>query len=66
LELGNQGWGSSIKDLIKASKNHLLLVVRDSLTCQVIQKWNFRPSFVYNIAENDCFTICESIVEQIK
>jgi nucleoside-triphosphatase THEP1 len=66
LELGNQGWGSSIKDLIKASKNHLLLVVRDSLTCKVIQKWNLRPSFVYNIAENDCFTICESIVEQIK
>jgi nucleoside-triphosphatase THEP1 len=66
LELGNQGWGSNIQDLIKASNNHLLLVVRDSLTHKVIQNWNFRPCFVYNIAENDCFTISEMIVEQIK
>lgn len=66
LELGNQGWGSNIQDLIKASKNHLLLVVRDSLTYKVIQKWNFRPCFVYNIAENDCFIISEMIIEQIK
>jgi nucleoside-triphosphatase THEP1 len=66
LELDNQGWASNIQDLVQASNNHLLLVVRDSLVEKVIQKWNFKPCFVSYISENNCYTISEMIIEQIK
>ena len=65
LELENKGWANSIQDLIKASNNHILLVVRDSLIEKVIQKWNFKQYFVYNIYENDHVTVSNLIIEHI-
>lgn len=66
LELDNQGWANNIQDIIRASENHLLLVVRDNLVEKIIQKWNFKPCFIFNISENDCFAISELIIKQIQ
>ena len=66
LELGNQGWANIIQNLINASNNHILLVVRDAFVDNVVQKWNFKQYFVYNISEYDCMTVGNLIIDQIK
>jgi nucleoside-triphosphatase THEP1 len=66
LELENQGWASSISNLLNSSNNHILLVVRDIYIEKVIQKWNLKQTYVYNISENDYFTISSLIIEQIR
>lgn len=66
LELDDQGWAGNVQDLISASKNHILLVVRESLTEKVIQKWNLSQCSVFNISGTNSFTLSESIIEQIE
>jgi nucleoside-triphosphatase THEP1 len=66
LELENQGWASCIQELLNASNNHILLVVRDIFVEKVIQKWNLKQVFVFNISENDNFTVSKLILEQIR
>ncbi|MEI6060302.1 MAG: nucleoside-triphosphatase [Bacteroidota bacterium] len=65
LELENQGWALQIADLIAASDSHLLLAVRDSLTEQVVLKWNLQVYAVYTLAEFDHEKACHSILEAI-
>jgi nucleoside-triphosphatase THEP1 len=65
LELENQGWAESIQDLVKASNNHLLIVARDTFVGKIIQKWNLKQSYVFNISEYDYLTISKIIMEQI-
>ncbi|NOU18817.1 MAG: hypothetical protein HOO91_14785 [Bacteroidales bacterium] len=65
LECENQGWATSIQDLIDRSNTHLLLVVRDSIAEKVIQKWNFKQPFVFNISKYDHLEISNLILEQL-
>jgi nucleoside-triphosphatase THEP1 len=65
LELENHGWASSITELLKASNNHILLVVRDIFVEKVLQKWNLKQAFVLNISENDCQAVSKIVMEQI-
>ena len=66
LELENQGWASSIRDLLNASNNHILLVVRNIYVEKIIQKWNLKQTFIYDISEDDYLTISNSIIEHIR
>jgi nucleoside-triphosphatase THEP1 len=66
LELENQGWANSIKDLLNASKNHILLVIRDIFVENIIKKWNLKQVVVFNISENDYLTISNLIIKQIR
>jgi len=65
LELDDQGWAPCIWELMHASRNHLVLAVRKGLTAEVIRKWNFTNSFVYDISENKEAEIVKMILEQI-
>jgi nucleoside-triphosphatase THEP1 len=65
LELKDKGWSESINGLIKASNNHILITVRDSLTEEVIHKYNFSQPVVYNVSETDYKSCGRSIIEQI-
>jgi nucleoside-triphosphatase THEP1 len=65
LELEDQGWASSITELLNASNNHILLIVRDIFVEKVIQKWNLKQAFVLNISENDYLAVSKLVMEQI-
>jgi nucleoside-triphosphatase THEP1 len=65
LELENRGWARSIRELLNASNNHLLLVVRDTFVERIIQKWNLKQSYVYNISEYDYLAVAKSVMKQI-
>lgn len=63
LELEDQGWAGNIHDLIEASNNHIILVVRDIFVERVLQKWNFAHSFVYNVNEMDYLQVSDLIIK---
>jgi nucleoside-triphosphatase THEP1 len=63
LELQNRGWADNIYQLLNGSDPHVLLSVRESLTDQVIHKWNIRESSVYNISDYNYLTICSLVTE---
>jgi len=65
LECENQGWAASMQDLIDQPNTHLLLVIRDSLAEKVIQRWNFKQPFVFNISKHDHLEISDLILEQL-
>ncbi len=65
LELENRGWSDSLKNLINASANHLLITVRDSMTSDVIKKWSFKEPFIYRVSETDYLTVSKLIMKQI-
>jgi nucleoside-triphosphatase len=65
LECENQGWATSMQDLIDQPNTHLLIVIRDSLAEKVIQKWNFKQPFVFNISQYDHLEISNLILEQL-
>ncbi|NVO09372.1 MAG: hypothetical protein HXX16_05355 [Bacteroidales bacterium] len=65
LECENHGWAASIQDLIDRPNTHLLLVVRDSIAEKVIQKWNFKQPFMFNISKYDHLEISNLIIEQL-
>jgi nucleoside-triphosphatase THEP1 len=66
LEIDDHGWAGNIQELLNACRNHLLLVVRDSFFEEVIQKWNLRTCFVYNISEKSSSSISEMILDKIR
>jgi nucleoside-triphosphatase THEP1 len=66
LELEDQGWTSSITDLLTTSKNHILLVVRDIFVEKIIQKWNLKEVSVFNISDQDYMKVSKFIIEKIK
>jgi nucleoside-triphosphatase THEP1 len=63
LELEDQGWAASIQELIEASNNHIILVVRDTFVERILKKWNFAPGFVYNVGEMDYLQISDLIIK---
>jgi len=65
LELDGQGWAHKIDDLLKASINHLLIVVRENLVGEVIKKWDLKPGFVFNISEYEYISTSEIILNEI-
>jgi nucleoside-triphosphatase THEP1 len=66
LELENKGWAGSIQNLLKASNNHIILVVRDIFVEKIIQKWNLNQAFVFNISNQDYLKVSKLIIENIR
>ena len=65
LELNDKGWSEHVKSLIEASGITLLLTVRDSLTEEVIHKYNFSQPFIYKVSETNYLDCGRSIIEAI-
>ena len=65
LELEGHGWAAKITDLLKASNNHLLIVVRNTLVDKIIQKWNLSPARIFDISESDFMSAGEKILKMI-
>jgi len=66
LELEDQGWANSVKDLVFTSNNHIILVVRDIFVEKTIQKWNLKEVTVFNISDQDYLKVSKLIIENIK
>lgn len=47
-------------------KNHIIMVIRESLVEKVIAKWNIKPAFVFIIAEKDYMQVSDIITKQCK
>jgi nucleoside-triphosphatase THEP1 len=61
LELNNQGWSQAISQLLNHTDCHILLSVRETLTDQVVQKWDIREYTTCNISDCNHLTICDLI-----
>ncbi len=66
LELENKGWANNISELIKETNKHLLITVRENLVENVINKWEFKNYFIFNISENSAVTISDSIISKFQ
>jgi nucleoside-triphosphatase THEP1 len=66
LELRNRGWADCINELLDKSGNHILITVRTSLIDEVVKKWNFKETIIFNITETDYLTAGASISGHIK
>jgi len=51
LELDNQGWAEGFEALLRTARCHLILVVRENLKKEIMQKWNIREYDEYNVGE---------------
>jgi nucleoside-triphosphatase THEP1 len=65
LELENRGWSYSLQNLINESANHILIAVRDSMTKEVIEKWNLKDTFIYRVSETDYLTVSKLIIDEV-
>jgi nucleoside-triphosphatase THEP1 len=65
LELQDQGWAIRIQDLLNASNNHILLVVRDIYVEKIIQKLNLKEALIFNISDQDYLKVSKLIIENI-
>jgi nucleoside-triphosphatase THEP1 len=65
LELEDKGWDECIQNLVSASQNHILLVVRDIFVEKVIQKWNFTNVFILDVNLNDYIANSRIIIDAI-
>jgi nucleoside-triphosphatase THEP1 len=63
FELDNRGWAGCLQELIEASKNHILITVRDTLIKDVIKKWNMKNVVLFKVSETDPVTLSKSILE---
>jgi len=63
FELDNRGWAGCLQKLIEASKNHILITVRDTLIKDVIKKWNMKNVVLFKVSETDPVTLSKSILE---
>jgi nucleoside-triphosphatase THEP1 len=50
LELDGEGWAKNIDELKRAGHS-ILMVVRDKWVERVIERWKFKPSEIFNVAE---------------
>lgn len=66
LELNNKGWAKSIQELVNTSNNHILITVRDHFLEKVLEKWNFKNHYVFDVSKNDYKTISNTILEKLK
>jgi nucleoside-triphosphatase THEP1 len=63
LEIENKGWAGAIKEIIKSSKNHLLITVRDGLIENVIKEFNLTNSVIFRISVTDPEAAKKSIIQ---
>ena len=54
LELAGKGWSDILKDKIKENKQHLLLVVREELTEEILRAYSVIPEKIINIENIKC------------
>jgi len=65
LEFSDKAWAKSLEELIKFPQNHILIVVRETLTEKVIEKWNLQNYTVFNLHEAENKIIENVIIETI-
>lgn len=65
LELLGQAWAQSLPQLFKTDKT-LLLVVRDYLVAEVLEKWQLQKSTVFNFPETHTSIIENKIIKFIE
>jgi len=63
LELENKGWAGCLQELIRTSKNNLLITVRDTLIEDVLTKWNMKNVVLFKVSETDPVKLSKSILE---
>jgi len=66
LELSGKGWAQSLHDLIRQSRNHLILVVRESFINEVILNWEIRNYTLFPISGTNPQAVAERIIEIIR
>jgi nucleoside-triphosphatase THEP1 len=66
LELQDMGWSSCINDILKKSRNHLIITVRNTFTGDVIKKWEIPGAVKFNIHETDYPEAWMIIMKQIE
>lgn len=65
LELRNEGWAESLRELLDKADNHILLVVRDEFANQVIEKWELTGAIRIDISKVTPPEAAGLIVKQI-
>jgi nucleoside-triphosphatase THEP1 len=65
LELDNRGWAESLRNLLEAYSSNLLITVRNSMTWEVIDKWNLNEPLIFRLSETDYISAGKKILEQI-
>jgi len=63
LELKDRGWARQLNELLFNTQSDLILSVRDSLTEQVIRKWNFRNYRVFDVSRSGHEQILDSLLQ---
>ena len=53
LEVRNKGWSDCFNDLLENSRNHIILIVRDTFLLEVKNKWNLKDAIILNINKTD-------------
>ena len=62
LELSENGWHNSVKQIIENSDSHLILSVREEFVSQIIEKFGIEPMFVLNVSNGNCEGFYERIM----
>ncbi len=66
LELSGKGWINSVEQIIKKSECDLLLVVREKVVSEIIEKLKIEPVFVLNVSERNCEGFYMQIITAIQ
>ncbi len=65
FELSGKGWAKSLEDLLRFRENHVLIVVRESLVEQVIEKWNLENPLIIKFPDTNPDKTTEQIVNEV-
>ncbi|NOR75935.1 MAG: hypothetical protein GQ525_12335 [Draconibacterium sp.] len=66
LELSENGWYNSVKQIIESSNSHLILSVREEFVSQIIEKFGIEPKFILNVSNENYEDIYERIIVILK
>lgn len=66
LEIEGKAWSENITHLIKQSKVHLILTVRNTNVEKVLKKWNFKASYELNLSKSDFDSLKCFIIKKVR
>lgn len=61
LEFSEKGWFNSVEQIVEKSESHLIMSVRREFVSEIIEKFKLQPESIFNLSEEDCTTISETI-----
>lgn len=65
LELRDEGWAGSLEKLVKTSRNHLILAVRNTFLDRIIERWDLTKPVIFDVTSttfDDAFAIIRGSV----